>query len=302
MSDDRAEWLEWRRKHIGASDVPRIFLGLYGGPHKVWREKLGLEPPSEETEGQALGHALEDALIQIGIDRLGWGKPLRVETQVKRARGHLAATLDAVCWYDDGPRILEIKTTGHRVAQPKDEWRLQVAMQRYVTGIDRAAVVALHSGPGGLRVRGWEIGHDEELLDMVLPQLATFWDLVQSETPPAWDGTESADETLGALWPQAGESAAVLTEDQEALFMDYVAAKTAAAEAAKVCDTLAQQCKAVLGDAVTAEHPSLKIRWGNVKAREGVDAKKLREEYADVYEAVKKVGEPGRQFRVEVRK
>ena len=118
MSDDRAEWLEWRRKHIGASDVPRILLGLYGGPHKVWREKLGLEPPSEETEGQALGHLFEEPLILVGVDRLGWGKPLRVQTQARFERGFLAATLDAVCWYDDGPRILEIKTTGHSIKEP----------------------------------------------------------------------------------------------------------------------------------------------------------------------------------------
>ena len=50
---ERDAWLAQRRLSIGASDWPRILLGQFGGPHAVWREKLGLDTPTDETEGQS---------------------------------------------------------------------------------------------------------------------------------------------------------------------------------------------------------------------------------------------------------
>ena len=52
MSD--ADWLEWRRGGIGASDVARAATGKYGGgPIAVVSQKLGLLPEAGMIRGRA---------------------------------------------------------------------------------------------------------------------------------------------------------------------------------------------------------------------------------------------------------
>lgn len=289
MAESREQWLEWRRNFIGASDVPRILLGHFGGPHAVWREKLGLDKSEESTEGQELGLRLEWVIVDMAIEKLGWARPTKRTFQRRYERGHFAATVDAVLYYPDGPRILECKTTGRVGDEAKDSWRLQSQMQMYCSGVRRHAVAALGGGFGGLSFRVWEQQYDEELVNLVLPQLDAFWELVQSKKPPAWDGSDSADETLRAAYSASGGEREPNDEEKE-LLRKYGEALTAASAAKK----LKQEVMGALGnDTAFVGYCTYKEQ----KGRTTVDSKKLQAEFPDVYGKVSRTGEPVRVFR-----
>ena len=79
----RAEWLEGRRKGIGGSDVAAV-LGIspYKTPLDVWNDKLGLSDDHEQSEGAYWGTTLEDTVAKEFQKRTGY-KVQRVDHQFK---------------------------------------------------------------------------------------------------------------------------------------------------------------------------------------------------------------------------
>lgn len=69
---DRAEWLEFRKSGIGSSEVATIVgLNPWETPYQLWRRKLGIDAPKEETFAMKAGHYLEDAVSQFWQDETG---------------------------------------------------------------------------------------------------------------------------------------------------------------------------------------------------------------------------------------
>lgn len=60
------EWLEYRKKKIGASDCP-IVLGVspYKTPYQLWREKLGFEEQAAPSMAMQAGHSMEDTIRKM---------------------------------------------------------------------------------------------------------------------------------------------------------------------------------------------------------------------------------------------
>lgn len=79
----RAEWLEGRRKGIGGSDVAAV-LGLspYKTPLDVWNDKLGLSEEHEQSEAAYWGTTLEDTVAKEFQKRTGY-KIQRVDHQFR---------------------------------------------------------------------------------------------------------------------------------------------------------------------------------------------------------------------------
>lgn len=69
---DRAEWLEYRKSGIGSSEVATIVgLNPWETPYQLWRRKIGLDTPKEETFAMKAGHYLEDAVSMFWQDATG---------------------------------------------------------------------------------------------------------------------------------------------------------------------------------------------------------------------------------------
>lgn len=77
----RAEWLQGRRKGIGGSDVAAV-LGIspYKTPLDVWNDKLGLPEDHEPSEAAYWGTTLEDTVAKEFQKRTGY-KVQRVDHQ-----------------------------------------------------------------------------------------------------------------------------------------------------------------------------------------------------------------------------
>ena len=220
MSD--ADWLEWRRGGIGASDVARALTGKYGGgPVAVVADKLGLLPEAEETDAMRRGKDLEVAITTAAEALLGL-HVVGEQTWTERSGHNWArATLDGFLSpipevsIDDITGVLEVKTRRRYTDRPWDYYLAQVHWQMIVADC-RSAVIAeaivddeIPEGPGRIRSLALiPIEWDEQLADELWTLGETLWAWVQrGEVPPPTVAADLA--AVRALMPAAGATAAV---------------------------------------------------------------------------------------------
>ena len=155
---DRAEWLEHRKSGIGSSEVASI-LGLnpYETPYQLWRRKIGLDEPKDETFAMRAGHYLEDAVSRFWSDETGReiiknsaGDWLFVNAE----KDFMRVSPDRTFWLPDMPKnkankgILEVKTTQKTVDAddlPK-HWFVQVQYQLGVAEYEQGSLAWLSAG------------------------------------------------------------------------------------------------------------------------------------------------------------
>ena len=120
----REEWLDWRRRGIGGSDVSAIIgISPFRTARDIYYDKLGIAAV-EENEGNwvamEMGHLLEDLVAKIFERKTG----LKIY-QIKKMFRHplypfMLADVDYFITMPDGTKaILEIKTTNYNA---KDLW------------------------------------------------------------------------------------------------------------------------------------------------------------------------------------
>ena len=120
----REEWLDWRRRGIGGSDVSAIIgISPFRTARDIYYDKVGIAAV-EENEGNwvamEMGHLLEDLVAKIFERKTG----LKIY-QIKKMFRHplypfMLADVDYFITMTDGTKaVLEIKTTNYNA---KDHW------------------------------------------------------------------------------------------------------------------------------------------------------------------------------------
>ena len=207
----REEWLRARTTGIGASDLP-IILGLsrYQSPLELWAHKVGIaEPDVEQSEAQEFGLLLEPVVKRKYQERTGRTLlGLAPWTIVRSIRyPWMLASLDDVVLPagSKGPGAMEAKTTSaFRMADWEEEPPLahqcQVQWQVAVAGF---AWGSLGVVVGGQSFRWADVERSDKFLDVAMGEAADFWHLVESESQPAPDATDSSKRILDLLYPKA---------------------------------------------------------------------------------------------------
>lgn len=175
----RGKWLARRRRGITATDVATI-LGMsdWSTPVDVWLSK---RDGDQKTANYAMqrGNALEPLLIDEWHRRNPDARPLVTPALVAHPDTRWAmASLDHAARIGDEQVICEVKTAGWRQREDwwdderliPDAYAVQVLWQLYVTGLDRAEVIADVAGD----VRTLTIERDLDWEAAVVPML-TDW-------------------------------------------------------------------------------------------------------------------------------
>jgi len=322
------DWHGWRRLGIGASDVAGILgLSAWTTPFELHHRKRGLLPEEDETERMAWGKVLEDVIAdEYGRrnDVRVIGRQLCVEHPAERwARAtldgvivealHPVEAIEGLDALEYGPivrtpeelrdllvgrnplAIFEAKVVGQR--RPWDEvpdaYYCQAQWQMFVTGLDRAVIVALH---GGQRLEAYEVARDDGVLTDLVAACRDFYEDLLAERPPPVDSHEATRRALAALYPESTEEEVELDGD---LVRELRHRKAAAKDAADRLALVEAKVKAALGDAAvgTVEgRPA--VTWRTTKPRRTVDLDGLRASHPDLVEAFTVEGKPSRRFTV----
>lgn len=300
----RPEWLTARRKGIGGSDAAAI-LGLdpFKTPLAVYLDKRGELVDDSDSEAAEWGNRLEPFVAEAAVDRINAERDQQDLPPVKARRRRailrhpsiefMVANIDReILGHEDGPAILEAKTTGYWSARqweddrdpdgPTLPDRYHVQTQHYLAVMGRAhawlAVLV-----AGQRLVVEHVTRDQALIDALLEVEARFWQQVVDGNPPP--ATADDAERLKVLYPDAKPgSRIVLPGEVDDLLADYRAANAAEKAAKQRKEAAGAQIKQLLGDAEEGVLPG-SDRWAvrcPVITANRLDGKALREAHPDI--------------------
>ena len=216
LTDERAEFLAWRRTGIGASDVAGILgIARWSSPWSVWADKVGLAQDGEQTEAMELGLALEDGIARMFHRRTGLYVAGAQTRYAHPTEPWARATLDGKVYdhpvlpgnyrtvsLDNGYAVepavplggLESKATGDSSASWETDgipayYQAQGQFQMWVTGMEHTWFAVLHAS-FGLAFRVYELHRDEADIALIAERCHRFWhDHVLTATRPQRTGT-----------------------------------------------------------------------------------------------------------------
>ena len=298
---DRQAWLKLRNSGLGGSDAS-VILGI--NPWKsalaLWAEKTGELPPEDLSGNQRVywGQKNEANIAEWFSEQTG-KKVIRRGMMRSCEHPWMLASVDREVVGEKAG--LEIKTAG--VDQAKkwqedevpDAYYLQCQWYMAVTGYDRWYIAVLI---GGNEAKWKVIERNQEQIDVLIQEGEKFWNMVQSKTPPAPDGSKSAGEAIAAMHP--GGRTETLELQAPEMVIAYERMKhfeAAEKEAAKAKEEYKQKIQEAMGDFEAAEISGNKITWKVTAGRTTIDTKKLKSDLPDVFEKYKKVGKPTRVFK-----
>jgi putative phage-type endonuclease len=216
----REQWMEYRKKGIGGSDVGAIVgLDKYKSAFSVYLEKVGaIAPEEEESEAAYWGKMLEDKVAEEFAKRSGLEVRERNELLQHDTHDFMLATLDReILCPQRGVGILECKTSSEYL---KEEWTgndipdsYYVQVQHYlaVTGYPFAYIAVLI---GGNKFLYKEIERDEEVIQYLYRLESDFWHRhVVPKIPPALDGSNATVQALDHLYSRSVQARRELSDE-----------------------------------------------------------------------------------------
>lgn len=282
----REEWLEWRRRGIGGSDAAAVAgLNRWRSPMQVWLEKTGQLPSVPDSEAMYWGRLLEDIIAHEFSRRTG--KQVRRRNAILQHPDYpfMLANVDRLVL---GERAgLECKSTSAWNADEwvdgaiPDEYLIQCQHYMAVTGYACWYIAVLI---GGNRFHWQAIERDDEIIDYLIRIESDFWRLVETNTPPAMDGSWASSEALRLLYPESREETIDLPAEAEQLIEQRETLKAAIAGYETRLAEVENKLKAMLGEAEAGRIGDKIVRWKTVVSRQ-LDTKRVRELHPDVYEA-----------------
>ena len=275
------EWLSYRRKAIGGSDAPAVIgLSQYSSPYTVWADKLGKLPPKEDNEAMRLGRDLEDYVAKRFTEDTG--KRVRRENNIivnpKLPFAH--ANVDRLIVGEDAG--LECKTTSilnlkkFKNGEYPATYYVQCVHYMMVTGAKKWYLAVLVLGQG---FYWYEIERDEEEIAALAKSEEAFWRLVETQTAPETDGSESTTNTLTTIYADSNNNTVDLFA-YDSILKQYLAIGKQIKELKAIQDELANQVKAYMQNNGKGESANHKVSWVSA-SRNTFDTKAFLEDHPE---------------------
>lgn len=279
----REDWLEWRNKGIGSSDVVVVAgLSKYKSPVGLYLEKTGEIVPEEAGEAAYWGTVMEETVAKEFAKRAPDKYVHEYRVQRKNAilqhpdYPFMLANVDRLLYNKDfGWGVLECKTASEYL---KDTWfdenggeavpdgyMLQVQHQLAVTGLQYAYSAVLI---GGNKFEMRYIPRDEKIIELLYVIESEFWKCVEEKIPPAIDGSDASAKLLDRLYPEEEEGKVILLPDDAGKWFDELEkAKAAEKEAKARVEEIKNRFKDAMGTAEIANYGERKVTWKTVNKK-----------------------------------
>jgi putative phage-type endonuclease len=249
----REKWLEFRKAGLGGSDASSVLgVSKYKSPLRCWLEKTGQAPDEDGiSEAAFWGTTLEAVIAKVYADRNPDVKVRNVNFILQHPNyPWMLANIDRLLIYPDGTKaVLEVKTAGFFVAGEWAEddvpvaYMAQAAHYMAVTGLDKVIFVCLIAGQK-LVIR--EFIRDMELEESLIAKELEFWDMVQSDTMPAMDGSDDCADCLDFMYSGKVAETVELPDEAMPWIEMFNSAKEAEKEAKGRKDLASNNLKALL--------------------------------------------------------
>lgn len=284
----REEWLKWRKKGIGGSDVSCLLgINKWKSEIELWLDKTNqTNEPALENEAMQWGNIMEPIIRNHFAEVMN--KPV---VEVKAMLQHpdypyMLADVDGLTVDGVGnPAILEIKTASE---YKRSEWEediptyYQTQVQHYlcVTGVAKAYVAVLI---GGNSFKVYEVDADVEIQSMLIAVEQEFWNKVQNMIRPEMDGSDAAKDLLDNIYRGGIAEQIILPEEAIEYVDQYIEACAEEDNAKAKKQEASNRIKEIMGDYDKAKCLNHTISWKSVSS-ERLDTKALKEEQPEIYQ------------------
>lgn len=206
---DELEWLKQRRTGIGSSDASAVIgMSTRRAPYSVWLDKTGQSPLREAFDDNTeemffWGHRLEPIIREVTAERLG----ITIDKPDNAYKMHGAeyrhANLDG--WAPDDGIPAEFKNADARTAhlwdgQVPDHAEIQMHHGAAVAGCKPGDPFIISGLVGGNRLAIYEGTLNGTVMDILAETEATFWEHVETRTPPPEDGHSLNYKAIRDAW------------------------------------------------------------------------------------------------------
>lgn len=283
----RQEWLKYRTKGIGGSDVS-IIAGInpFKSVHQLWLEKTGqIEPEEGGSEYTHFGTLLEPIVRKEFTERTGIKVRQKHMLLQSEEYPFMFADLDGVINEDGELCIFEAKTAS---AYKQEVWEegtpapyiLQVQHYMAVTGAKKTYIAAL---VGGNHFFWHEIERDEEMIGKIITMEKYFWEThVLGGVEPVPDGSEATTNYFNAKFSHSNGETIELPDEVLSICDEYEKISQQLKELETAKNAVGNQLKSYLKEAEVGTVGDRKITWKSV-SKSTVDTKRLKSEQPDIY-------------------
>ena len=285
----REEWLRWRTKGIGGSDVSVIAgVNPFRSIFQLWLEKTGqVEPEETENDNTHFGNVLEPVIKREFSKRTG------LKVRAKRALlqseeyPFMLADLDGVIYENGKMNLFEAKTASAYKQEiwergVPEEYMLQVQHYMAVTGAEKTYLAAL---VGGNRFYWKVVPRDEQKIAEIIAMEKAFWEEnVLAGIEPVPDGSEATTDFLNEKYASSNGNTILLPEEALGLCRRYEELSGQLSELQDKKDAVSNQLKNYLKNNESGVIGEYRVTWKQVTST-GFDKKRLEKENRALYEA-----------------
>lgn len=283
----RGEWLEYRTKGIGGSDVS-IIAGIhpFQSAHQLWLEKTGQAKPEQaDSEAAHFGTLLEPVVRREFMERTGLKVRQKHMLLQSEEYPFMLADLDGIIREGGENVIFEAKTAS---AYKQEVWEegvpapylLQVQHYMAVTGAKKTYIAAL---VGGNHFFYHVVERDNAMIGKIIAMEQYFWETyVIGGMEPVPDGSEATTEYFNRRFENCDGSAVELPEEALWVCDEYERLSQQLKVLEKEKNAAANRLKSYLKEAETGTVGGRKVIWKQV-SKSTVDAKRLKEEKPEIY-------------------
>ena len=280
---DHEEWLAIRKQYIGGSDAGAVIgMNPYRSAYTLWAEKTGKLPGFEGNVATKVGSFLEEFVAQMFEEETGKKVRRKNRVLVNDEYPFACANLDRVLVGEKA--FLEIKTTTSfpimrqcRGAEFPEAYYAQVVHYLAVTGLEKAYLAVLINCR---EFKVFELERDDDEIAALMEAEEEFWRLVESDTPPEADGSDSTAETLGTLYPNSTDAETDLTGYKGELEA-YTELKAQKKRIDGMIEGIENRIKAAMGESGRGVCDGYKVSFAS-QERRTLDGKKLAAEHPEL--------------------
>lgn len=284
----REEWLRWRTKGIGGSDVSVIAgVNPFRSIFQLWLEKTGqVEPEETENDNTHFGNVLEPVVKREFSKRTG------LKVRAKRALlqseeyPFMLADLDGVIYENGKMNLFEAKTASAYKQEIwekgiPEEYVLQVQHYMAVTGAEKTYLAAL---VGGNRFYWKVVPRDEQKIAEIIAMEKAFWEEnVLAGIEPVPDGSEATTDFLNEKYASSNGNTILLPEEALGLCRRYEELSGQLNELQDKKDAVSNQLKNFLKNNESGVIGEYRVTWKQVTSTT-FDKKRLEKENRALYE------------------
>lgn len=282
------EWLRWRQKGIGGSDVAGILgISKWSSAIDIWLSKTNQKHEDcIQNEAMYWGTRLE-AVIRDRFREVTGKTVVEVHAILQNEQyPYMIANIDGLTETPTGElAILECKCVSE---YKRSEWDndsvpyyyvVQAMHYMAVTGVNVTYFAALVGGNSFI-IR--EVHADKEMQEMLVAIEADFWRKVVNMERPQPDASEACKNLLDSVY-RGGVSEEVVLPDEAVEWLDLYLEATALEDDAKEKKQLASNnLKEIMGDYNKAFCQGYTISWTPVST-ERFDSKSFKEAEPELY-------------------